>query len=79
MSVNADKLKTAISKLTGSTAAAKLRQVMPEIDEKIEQGVRHEEIVAALHEGGIEVNLEIFRKNLYRYRAKLRTAAGKPV
>ncbi|XDJ36620.1 MAG: hypothetical protein V3Q69_13870 (plasmid) [Burkholderia sp.] len=74
--MDADKLKAAIAKLTGSTVAAKLRQVMPEIDEKVEQGVQHEDIVAALREGGIEVNIETFRKNLYRYRAKLRAAGG---
>ncbi|WP_050453546.1 hypothetical protein [Candidatus Burkholderia verschuerenii] len=67
-----DKLKEAIAGLTGSTAAAKLRQVMPEIDRKVQDGVRHEEIVAALAEAGIEVKLETLRKNLYRYRAKNR-------
>lgn len=71
-----DKLKEAIAGLSGSTAAAKLRQVMPEIDRKVQDGVRHEEILAALHAAGIDVNLETFRKNLYRYRAKLRASGG---
>ncbi|KMY85740.1 hypothetical protein BUMB_03033c [Candidatus Paraburkholderia calva] len=36
--------------------------------------MRHEEIVQALSEAGIEVKLETLRKNLYRYRAKERAA-----
>jgi hypothetical protein len=76
--VDVDKLKATIGRLTGSTAAARLRQVMPEIDQKVTEGVRHEQILAALREEGIDVSLETFRKNLYRYRAKLRAAAGAP-
>ncbi|CAM2164585.1 conserved hypothetical protein [Burkholderia latens] len=47
---------------------------MPEIDRKVRDGVRHEEIVETLQKAGIAVNLESFRKNLYRYRASLRKA-----
>jgi len=68
--VDENKLKRAINEVTGGTKAAKLRRVMPEIEEKLEQGVRHEEIVAALHTGGLDVTLETFRKTLYRYRAQ---------
>jgi hypothetical protein len=74
--VDADRLKAAISKLAGTTAAAKLRQVMPEIDRKVHDGVRHGEIIAALNAEGLDATLETFRKNLYRYRAKLRKAEG---
>ncbi|RBG50927.1 hypothetical protein BRM42_22065 [Xanthomonas oryzae pv. oryzae] len=70
MDVDVNKLKQSITELTGGTKAAKLRRVMPEIEEKLDQGVRHEEIVAALHAGGLEVTLETFRKTLYRYRAQ---------
>lgn len=74
--MDTDKIRNSIAKLSGHTAAAKLRQVMPEIDAKVQDGVRHEEIVAALKSAGIDVNLETFRKNLYRYRAKIRKAGG---
>jgi hypothetical protein len=77
--VNADRLKAAIAKLEGSTAAAKLRQVMPEIDRKVHDGVRHEDIVATLNAEGIDVSLETFRKNLYRYRAKIRKPEPKQI
>ncbi|WP_017162192.1 hypothetical protein ACE15N_22975 (plasmid) [Xanthomonas campestris pv. passiflorae] len=70
MDVDVNKLKQSITELTGGTKAAKLRRVMPEIEEKLDQGVRHEEIVAALHAGGLDVTLETFRKTLYRYRAQ---------
>jgi hypothetical protein len=75
--VDTDRLRASISKLEGSTVAAKLRQVMPEIDRKVHDGVRHEDIVATLNAEGIDISLETFRKNLYRYRAKLRKADGK--
>lgn len=69
-----DRIKKAIAELSGSRVSAKLRQVMPDIEQKVQDGVPHEEIVAALQEAGIDVSLETFRKNLYRYRAKLRQA-----
>ncbi|MCT8308714.1 hypothetical protein NYQ51_16960 [Xanthomonas translucens pv. translucens] len=70
MNVDVNKLKQSLTELTGGTKAAKLRRVMPEIEEKLDQGVRHEEIVAALAAGGLDVTLETFRKTLYRYRAQ---------
>ncbi|CAZ15869.1 hypothetical protein XACN24_15835 (plasmid) [Xanthomonas albilineans] len=79
MDVDVDKLKQQITDLTGGTKAAKLRRVMPEIEEKLDQGVRHEEIVAALAAGGLDVTLETFRKTLYRHRAqKARDARQTP-
>lgn len=65
-----DDLKARIDALSGSTVAAKLRAVMPDIDRKVRDGVRHEEIIEALEAAGVSVNLNTFRSNLYRYRRK---------
>ena len=80
--MDVEKLKQTLASVNARTMAAKLRLVMPEIELKVQQGVSHEDIVAALKEGGLEVSLEAFRKTLYRARAKHRTAelrtAAKP-
>jgi len=66
-------IKTAILGLPGRTLAAKLRQLMSDIDRRVREGVGHEEIVETLNRHGIEVKLETFRKYLYRYRKKAKS------
>jgi hypothetical protein len=63
-----DDLKSKINALSGRSTAAKLRGVMEDIDRKVREGVRHQDIVDALTEAGMEVSLGTFRMNLYRYR-----------
>jgi hypothetical protein len=63
-----DDLKTRINALSGKTTAAKLRDVMPDIDRKVREGVRHEDIIQTLGETGLKLSLATFRGNLYRYR-----------
>ena len=67
-----DDLEARIEALTGKTAAARLRAVMPVIDRKVREGVRHEDIVEALQAAGLSVSLNTFRVNLYRYRKRSR-------
>ena len=67
-----DDLEARIEALTGRTAAARLRAVMPAIDRKVREGVRHEDIVEALQAAGLRVSLNTFRVNLYRYRKRSR-------
>lgn len=55
-----------------ATCAVRLRAILPEIDRRIREGVRHDEIVAALNANGFELNLGTFRKTLYRWRKKER-------
>ena len=65
-------LEARIEALTGRTAAARLRAVMPVIDRKVREGVRHEDIVEALQAAGLRISLNTFRVNLYRYRKRSR-------
>jgi len=65
-----DDLEARIEALTGRTAAARLRAIMPVIDRKVREGVRHEDIVAALEAAGLRVSLNTFRSYLYRYRKR---------
>ena len=71
-----DDLEARIEALTGRTAAARLRAVMPVIDRKVREGVRHEDIVEALKAAGVSVSLNTFRVNLYRYRKRNRAEAA---
>jgi hypothetical protein len=66
----ADDLEARIEALTGRTAAARLRAVMPVIDRKVREGVRHEDIVQALEAAGLRLSLNTFRSYLYRYRKR---------
>lgn len=65
-----DDLEARIEALTGRTVAARLRAIMPAIDRKVREGVRHEDIVAALEAAGLRVSLNTFRSYLYRYRKR---------
>lgn len=67
-----DDLIEKIKSLRGRSSASTLRNLMPEIDPKIREGVRHEDILATLYASGIDINIHTFRSALYRYRKSLR-------
>ena len=68
-------LKTSVSNLQVKTKAAKLRALMPLIEAKVIEGVRHADIIVALNEQGFEVNEMTYRTYLKRHRQK-QTATG---
>jgi len=69
-------VQTMLQGLQGKTMSAKLKPLLPEIDRKIQAGIRHEEIVEALKDQGLEVELTNFRSILYRYRKKVASTKG---
>lgn len=71
-------LKGLVAGIPSATLAAKLRPVMPEIDRRVREGVRHDEIVAALNANGIALSLNTFRTYLYRWRKKAGPTAAPP-
>jgi hypothetical protein len=71
-------IKSRIKALGVSSKAARLKSLMPEIDRKVSEGVRHEDIVHALADEGLTVSLPTFRKNLYRYRKVPRALEPEP-
>jgi hypothetical protein len=71
-------LEALIEGVPQTTLAAKLRALMPGIDQRIKDGVRHQDIVDVLnlHGGlGTQLKLRTFRSYLFRYRKKT-TATG---
>jgi len=70
MALNKEKLSEAFEKRGLRTAAAKVREVMPDIEHQIERGMSSKAIVAALNEAGLEVTQRNFEAILYRYRKK---------
>jgi hypothetical protein len=67
-------LKDQIASFKGKTTASQLRALMPDIDRRVREGVDHETIVAGLTEAGLPININTFRSNLYRYRAKAKNS-----
>lgn len=66
--MNTEDVKEALLGLEVKTTAAKLRSLMPLIEQRVRDGVRHEDILAMLAQHGIHVQLNTFRIYLFRYR-----------
>ncbi|WP_044044174.1 hypothetical protein [Caballeronia insecticola] len=60
----------ALTALEPKTKAAKVREVMPLIEQRISAGVRIADILKALRESGIDLTEATMKNYLYRYRQK---------
>ena len=67
-------LKSSVQSLQVKTKAAQLRALMPVIEAKVREGVRHADIIAALNEQGLAVNEMTYHTYLKRHRRKQATA-----
>lgn len=70
---DAKALRGAIAKVQARSKSARLREVMPEIDEKLRSGARAADIVAALADAGLDVT----PGTLWKCRSRWRAQAGK--
>ncbi|PAJ87802.1 conjugal transfer protein TraD [Burkholderia ubonensis] len=70
-------LTQALTAIEPKTKAAKVREVMPVIEQRIAAGVRIADILKTLRDGGIELTAATLKSYLYRYRKKGRTV-GRP-
>jgi hypothetical protein len=73
-------LEALIHGFPGRTLAAKLRRLLPQIEKRIEEGVRLPEIVDALNRSGAlgaEVRLTTLKTYLRRFRRKRRLGSGR--
>ena len=61
-------LKTSLENLSATNKAARLRALMPLIEAKLAEGVRHAEIVLALNEQGFTLTEKTYRNYLHRQR-----------
>ncbi|ASN11688.1 conjugal transfer protein TraD [Xanthomonas axonopodis pv. khayae] len=68
-------LTQALTAMEPKTKAAKVREVMPVIEQRIAAGVRIADILKTLKDSGIELTEATLKSYLYRYRKK----QGKPV
>jgi len=66
-----EKLTSLIKKIPSKRVGGKLNKLLPVIDQRIREGVSHEEIVKTLNENDFSINLHTFRSSLYRYRNSL--------
>lgn len=67
-----ENLQVAVDRLEASSTSSRLKQLMPSIVQKIEEGVQHQAIVEALGEAGLDVKLATLRTCLYRWRKRHR-------
>ncbi len=63
-------LKIYIEKLEARTKAGRLRGLMPVIEAKIKEGIRHVDIIQTLNEQGFAISEHTYRSYLQRYRKK---------
>lgn len=74
----ADKdLTNALMAVGPESKAAKIRQVMPLIEQQLSAGVSRQMILDVLKEQGIELSMETLKSYLYRYRKAQREKADK--
>lgn len=72
-------LKTSLENLSATSKAARLRALMPLIETKLAEGVRHAEIVLALNEQGFTLTEKTYRNYLHRQRKQRQAkTSGKP-
>lgn len=67
----------ALSKLKPAGKAARLRQLMPVIETKLNDGVRAADILQALKESGLDLTMGTFRNYVHLYRKKQADSAIK--
>ena len=65
-------LTLSLENLSATTKAARLRALMPLIEAKLAEGVRHAEIVLALNEQGFTLTEKTYRNYLHRQRKQHR-------
>ncbi len=63
-------LKISIEKLEARTKAGRLRGLMPMIETKIRQGIRHVDVIRALNDQGFAISECTYRSYLQRYRRR---------
>nr|WP_172687422.1 conjugal transfer protein TraD [Pseudomonas syringae] len=66
-------LESALRQIEPATMAAKVRQVMPVIEEQLRAGATHAAVREVLAKSGIVVNDRTFKTYLYRYRKTLKS------
>jgi hypothetical protein len=63
-----DGVKDALLGLRAKSKTGRLRELLPIIEAKVEEGVRHEDIHAVLNQLGLSMSLEVYKTTLYRVR-----------
>lgn len=68
----------ALRTLQPRTTSARLRDLLPLIDERLRAGFRYEEIVDTLAKAGLVVKLNTLKSNVQRYRKKQKSDSAAP-
>lgn len=71
-------LTNALMAVGPESKAAKIRQVMPLIEQQLSAGVRRQVILDVLKQQGIDLSMETLKSYLYRYRKAQRQKPTQP-
>ena len=67
-------LRNAIEKIQATSKTARLREVLPDIEQRLAAGSRIADVVAALNDNGFEISIATLKSYLYRFRKTEREA-----
>ncbi|MFJ3465161.1 hypothetical protein [Achromobacter spanius] len=70
----ASELVQQLNTMSATDRRAQLRALLPLVDQLVRRGVSHAKIVDSLKNAGFAMTILSFRKALYRWRKRLRTA-----
>lgn len=68
-------LRAAVESVQAGTKAARVRGVLPEIEQRLSAGARIADVVQALNASGLEMSVATLKSYLYRFRKTQREAA----
>ncbi|MDR5826195.1 ROK family transcriptional regulator [Caballeronia sp. LZ043] len=61
-------LRDALAKVAAGSKAARVREILPDIDRRIAAGARIADVVEALNDGGLDISIATLKSYLYRFR-----------
>lgn len=61
-------LRAAVEEIEAKTKAARLRSVLPEIEQRLSAGARIADVVDALNRSGLQISIATLKSYLYRFR-----------
>ncbi|CAM2156612.1 HTH marR-type domain-containing protein [Pararobbsia alpina] len=71
---NSRTLRRAVEETEAGTKSARLRQVMPEIEQRLAAGARISDVVETLNRNGLPITIATLKSYLYRFRKAARSA-----
>lgn len=66
-----EEIRKGLKSIKPKTKVARLNQVMPDILERLDEGIKIVDLVDVLKDNGLEIDISTLRNYIYRYRKSL--------